>query len=97
MVHMVFMKMKEGLMSDDLFRAYEADFAAIAGAMAGDVLGVSVLRNCVVRDQNMDILVRVEMRDPAVLPRYLEHPLHLAVKEKIAAETVKLASFDYEP
>ncbi len=97
MIHLVFVKMKEGLLSDELVRGYEEDFAAIARAMAGEVLGVSVLRNCVVRDQNMDLLVRVEMRDAQVLPRYLEHPLHLAVREKLLAQTRTLASFDYEP
>ncbi len=97
MIHLVFVKMKDGPVSDALLRELEDDFAAIAEAMAGEVPEVSLLRNCVARDQNADLLIRVEMRDPEVLPRYLEHPLHLAVREKLLAQAKTLTSFDYEP
>jgi hypothetical protein len=37
---------------------------------------ISVRQNCVVRDTNMDLMIKIIMENPGDLPKYLNHPLH---------------------
>ena len=96
MVHMVFMKLEEGFLTEEIFRVYRETFAAIAADLPEEVRRAEVLRNCVPREQNMDILIRLDLRDAESLPKYLRHPRHLAIGEKMNPHVLKLASFDYE-
>ncbi len=96
MIHMVFMKLREGILTEELLREYQETFDAIRRDLPEDVKSARVLRNCVDRAQNMDILIKMELRDESALPRYLRHPRHVAIGEKMAEHIVSLASFDCE-
>ena len=96
MIHMVFMKLEPGILTEEIFREYQDTFEKIHRDMPEDVLEAAVLRNCVDRDQNMDILIRLRLRGKEALGAYLQHPAHIAIGEKMNPHVVKIASFDYE-
>lgn len=96
MTHMVLMKLRDGCFTDEVYFDYCETFDAIARALPEDVLRVRVYRNCVTRDQNMDVLIRMELAGPDSLQKYLNHPLHVAIGSRMNPHVVKIASFDCE-
>ena len=59
-----------------------------------DILGVQVIRNIVDRPQNMTVMIEMQLREEASLPRYLNHPLHQAIGKKYNPFVEAIASFD---
>lgn len=96
MIHMVFMKLEDGFLTDAVFQEYCETFRAIASELPEDVKQAEVFRNCVDREQNMDLMIKLELNDPSALGKYLQNPHHIAIGKKMNPHVVKIASFDYE-
>ena len=55
-----------------------------------------IFRNCVERDSNADLMAVIDLDDPASLPDYLQHPLHLAMAGAFRDAILVRTSFDTE-
>lgn len=55
-----------------------------------------VMRNCVERDSNADIMVSVDLDTPEKLQDYLTHPLHVQMGQDLKDALVGRTSFDCE-
>ena len=53
-----------------------------------------MIRNIVDRPQNMTVMIEMQLREEASLPRYLNHPLHQAIGKKYNPFVEAIASFD---
>ena len=95
MIHMVFMKLEDGFLTDAVFGEYCETFRTIAEELPEEVKRAEVFRNCVDREQNMDLLIRLELKNEASLSKYLQNPHHIAIGKKMNPHVVKIASFDY--
>lgn len=96
MTHMVFMKFESGYFCDSVFCEISAAFNDLAEALPDDILSVTLSKNCVERDSNMDMLIEMKLRSEAALGTYLHHPIHLAIGEVMNPHIISRASFDRE-
>lgn len=96
MIHMVFMKFEEGFCSEQVIKEIADAFARLRQALPDNIRDVEIKRNCIQRDANMDLLIRMELTNADSLPLYLSHPIHRDIGEKINPHIVNRCSFDYE-
>ena len=96
MIHMVFMKFEEGFFSEQIIEEITDAFSRLRKALPGNILDVEIKSNCIQRDANMDLLIRMELTNADSLPLYLSHPIHRNIGEKINPHIVNRCSFDYE-
>ena len=96
MEHMVFMKLIPDAFDDAAERDYRETFAALQSALPDDILAASVRRNCVAREQNMDVLIHMTLAGESSLQAYLNHPIHRAIGQRYNDKIVSIASFDYQ-
>ena len=96
MRHLVMMKLQPGVFDDAAEADYRETFRQLQAALPEEIRSVRVLRNCVPREQNMDVCIEMELRGPESLPLYLRHPLHVGIGERYNPYVVKIASFDTE-
>ena len=94
MLHYVLFKLKPELTVDAMEMLYRETYARLGETML-EVLGTSFLRNCIVRDSNMDVMITVRLRSRAALAGYLQHPLHLKFIEGTCDYVVQRVSFDW--
>ncbi|MDD6188718.1 MAG: Dabb family protein [Clostridiales bacterium] len=96
MRHFVFMKFEPGYFDDNVYTYIRTNFSRLQAVMSEDILSCRVSKNCVERDRNMDMMIEMELKDAGSLPKYLNHPLHLAVGERMNCHVIERASFDCE-
>ncbi len=96
MKHLVLMRLEPGRFDAAAEREYNETFDALKAALPDDILAFRVLRNCVAREQNMDVMIELELAGPDSLPAYLDHPLHKAIGARYNPYVLSIASFDYE-
>lgn len=96
MIHMVFMKMEPGILTEEVLQMYRDTYAKIQADLPEHVLQVEILRNCVERDQNMDLMIRLHLAGRDSLAVYLQNADHIAIGQKMNPHVLKIASFDYE-
>ena len=94
MRHIVMMKLQEGCFDQEAEQEYRETFEALKEALPEDILSVRVFRNAVARPMNMDVMIEMELRDETSLPKYLKHPLHMAISGKYNPVVERIASFD---
>lgn len=94
MRHIVMMRLKPGIFDEAAEAEYRETFDALREALPEDILGVRVIRNIVDRPQNMTVMIEMQLREEASLPRYLNHPLHQAIGKKYNPFVEAIASFD---
>ena len=94
MRHIVMMKLEPGVFDEAALKDYQQTFQALQAALPEDILAVRVIPNAVPREQNMDVMIEMKLRDADSLPRYLRHPLHVGIGERYNPHVVKIASFD---
>ena len=92
--HIVMLRLTPGFVTDEYFAYTEDIFARLREAVDG-ILAVSCHRNCVAREGNYDLMIRLELADASVLPVYLAHPLHLEFARSNGDQLLSRASFDY--
>ncbi len=93
--HYLLLKLKEEYASErgELFELAKELFGKIADDNIG-IENLSVQKNCIERDSNMDILVKFCFEDRKVLQDYLKHPLHLKFIELTHMKTSKVITID---
>ena len=96
MIHTVMMKFQPGFWNDEVLADFRERFAGIQAALPETVLAVDVWQNCVERDQNADVMIRLKLRDKAALPLYLKHPLHVGLGQQYNPNVQQIISFDRE-
>ena len=94
MRHCVLMRLKPGVFDERAERDYRETFEKLREALPEEILSVSVRRNIVDRPQNMTVMIEMQLREEASLPRYLNHPLHQAIGKKYNPFVEAIASFD---
>ena len=93
MIHYLRLKLKPGFFSDEVFSISVEVFNGIGKALAG-IEDVQVSRNCIPRDTNADLLVRMTLEGREALEAYLEHPLHLGFVRQVQAHVEQRLTFD---
>ncbi len=93
--HYLLLKLKEEYTSErgELFELAKELFGKIADDNIG-IENLSVQKNCIERDSNMDILVKFRFEDRKILDEYLKHPLHLKFIELTHMKTSKVITID---
>ena len=92
MIHYLLLKFKPGFFSDEVFSMAVEVFTGIGKALAG-IEDVQVSRNCIPRDTNADLLVRMTLEGHEALEAYLEHPLHLGFVRQVQAHVEQRLTF----
>jgi hypothetical protein len=93
MHHYVFIKFKSGYLSEDKINKIKQAFAEIKADIEG-VREIVIEQNCIERDTNMDLMIRLLLTDEAQLKGYLKHPSHLAIAADMDPYVQNRVSFD---
>lgn len=96
MIHMVFMKFEPGFFRPEVTEQIATAFSQLSAALPDDIYEAQVKVNCIERQTNMDLLIRMHLKDESSLARYLNHPIHVAIGEQINPHIINRCSFDYE-
>lgn len=96
MIHMVFMKFEDGFFSHEVTKEIAATFRTLCNELPDEIFEAAVLENCVERDTNMDLLIRMKLKNEKSLPLYLNHPAHVEIGKKINPHIINRCSFDCE-
>lgn len=95
-MHMVFMKFEEGYFTPDVMKEIGDTYRTLCDELPNDIYTVQIIKNCIERDTNMDLLIRAQLKDENSLPIYLNHPAHIAIGKKMNPHITNRCSFDYE-
>ena len=95
MIHMVFMKFEDGFFDSTVTARIAAAFRELRDALPEQILSAEVRENCIARETNMDLLIRMELSGEDALDAYLAHPVHRAIGEVMNPHIVNRCSFDY--
>ncbi len=96
MRHFVFMKFKPGEFTEEAFSEIRDTFSALQKELPEEILSCRVLKNCVDREWNMDLLIEMELYSAESLPKYLKHPLHTGLGKRMDEHIAERRSFDAE-
>ena len=96
MVHLVLMKFHPGKLDDSVMQTLRAGYAQIQEELKDRIVSVHLWRNCVERDQNMDLLIQLELSSLEDLKVYLNHPRHVALMQQYQTDIQSIVSFDQE-
>lgn len=96
MTHMVFMKFEPGFFSPVVAEEIAETFRTLCKELPDEIYEAVVLENCVERDTNMDLLIRMKLKNEKSLPLYLNHPAHVEIGRKINPHVINRCSFDCE-
>lgn len=93
MVHYVLLKFKNGADLDVAEKQIRGTFEALAQELPF-FHEPKTYRCCVKRDSNADIMSVVRLDAPEDLPKYLQHPLHVAMGKSLNPSIETRISFD---
>lgn len=96
LMHMVFMKFEGGYFTPEVVNEIEDTYRTLSSELPNDIYTVQIIKNCIERDTNMDLLIRARLKDGNSLPIYLNHPAHIAIGKKMNPHIIDRCSFDYE-
>lgn len=93
MLHYVLLSFAPGFFTDEIFEFAVACFSGMPDEESY-IHSVSVKRNCVLREGNMDLMVAMELEDEASLKAYLECRLHKQFVSVVGDHVVTKVAFD---
>lgn len=96
MKHYVLLKFEPDYFDEEVFHYLRTTFSRLQSVMADEIFSCRVSKNCVERESNMDVMIELELKDPESLLKYLNHPLHRAVGERMDCHVLSRVSFDRE-
>jgi len=96
MTHYVLFRFEDGFMSDEVLNRFKETYAELKTLLPGDILDYAIYGNCVARDSNMDMMVRIELEEKESLQRYLQHPKHIELISSFNAKEKNRVSFGHE-
>lgn len=94
MRHFSVMKFEPGYFDSGVYEYIRRTFARLQVMLPEDILFCRVSRSCVEREENMDIMIEMELSGPRSGDAYRQHPLYLAVWERIGGHVIRKAFFD---
>ena len=92
--HIVMFRFEPGFVTEDYLRYTAEQFDRLVQAVPG-LLASRVSRNCIAREGNYDLHVRLTLENETVLPAYLAHPLHQQFAASHAHALLGRASIDF--
>ena len=96
MTHYVLFKFEDGFMSEEVLSRFERTYSKLKLLLPEDIKDYAIFGNCVERDSNMDMMVKIELGEKASLQRYLQHPEHTALISSFRVREKSRVSFDHE-
>lgn len=96
MTHYVFMKFEKGYLTPETSTKISDTFESLSKALTEEIISATVRLNCVEREANMDLMIKMELKSEKSLPIYLNHPLHVGIGREMNPHIVNRASFDCE-
>ena len=94
MIHYVLLKFEPDSFTNEVFEFAKQTYTELMN-QAQFIRNIHVEKNCVVRNENMDIMIELEMTDRNSLELYLGHTLHKQFTDVVDDHVVKRVSFDY--
>ena len=95
MKHFVLLKFDPAYLTNENYHEIETAFRDLKNALPANIKNAIVHRNIIDRASNMDIMIEMELDSAESLPIYLNHPIHLAIGEKMNPHITNRVSFDY--
>ncbi len=95
MTHYVFLKYEEGYFNDETFAQISALFRAAVEARE-ELSDLSIKRNILKRDVNMDLMISFKAPGPEAIMPYVKSPLHMAAAAVSGPHETARFSFDCE-
>lgn len=96
MRHFVFLKFKDGYFDSAVFNYISETFNKLQSVIPQEIKACRVSKNCVDRAQNMELMIEMQLKDRGSLDKYLKHPLHMAIGERMNSHLASIFSFDCE-
>ena len=93
--HEVMLKLKPEYWKKHSIEAVNSALQAVQSDLSCCVFSAEAMQNCVVRDINYDILVKVRLDRKDSLEKYLNHPRHLSLSREFAQYLTEKAAVDY--
>lgn len=95
MTHLVLMKFQENFLDEDNFIQIKEAYQELKEALPEEIIDIQLYRNIIDRESNMDILIKLELKNADSLPIYLRHPIHQAISTKMNPYVTTRVSFDH--
>ncbi len=95
MVHQVLFKLAPGFSADTMRELYNVTYVHLPEEIP-EVEHTAFYCNCVDRDCNMDVMIRVDLTCKDGLEKYLNHPLHQRFVKETQAHIMERVSFDWK-
>ncbi len=93
MVHYLLLKFNPGFFSDEVFSLAVHTYTELESALPG-IEKVQIYKNCVCRNSNADLLVKMDLASEAALSTYLKHPLHCGFIQEVGSQVSQRITFD---
>lgn len=94
MVHYILFKFREGTLTDEVINVFADKYEQLEKRYEGFV-NPQIYRNIVMRDNNLDLMVTIEMANREVLQSYLDSEEHLELQERFGQLVEMQFSFDH--
>lgn len=94
MIHYVLLKFEPEYFTNEIFEFAKRTYEELMQQVQF-IRSIHVEKNCVVRNENMDLMIELEMTDRDSLELYLDHTLHKQFTDTVDDHVVKRVSFDY--
>lgn len=95
MTHLVLMKFQENFLDEDNFIQIKEAYQELKEALPEEIIDIQLYRNIIDRESNMDILIKLELKNADSLPIYLRHTIHQAISTKMNPYVTTRVSFDH--
>ncbi len=96
MEHYVLIKFRPGYLSEDKINKIKTVYAEMKANIDG-IEEIYVEQNCVERNVNMDLMIRILFSHKKQLDIYLKHPLHMDLADDMNPHIMQRVSFDCRP
>jgi len=93
MTHYLLLKFEPNYFNDKLFQYIKETYLRIKEAIE-NIEAVAVYKNCLDRQGNMDVMIKMDLEGEDTLNTYLEHELHKAFVKAVDEHVVLRVSFD---
>ncbi len=93
MIHVVLLKFKENCLNENFILEARKLYKDLE--QLDYVISANLFENCVERDSNYDIMLKIQLDNKDFLQKYLDHELHTIFLNYIKENIVGKVTFDY--
>ena len=94
MVHYIFLRFKENTLTENVINGFADKFDQLEKHYEG-ITNPQIYRNIVTRNENMDLMITIELRNLEDLKAYLESSEHQALYDDYISIVEQYFSFDH--